>query len=34
MANLLMTVADKMGVPVEQIGNSTGKLAIETLSGV
>jgi hypothetical protein len=34
MANLLMTVVDKMGVPVEQIGNSTGKLPIETLSGV
>jgi len=33
-ANLLVTVMDKLGVPVEQIGNSTGKLAIETLSGV
>lgn len=33
-ANLLMTLMDKLGVPVERIGGSTGKLAIDTLSGV
>jgi hypothetical protein len=25
---------DKMGVPVEKIGGSTGKLPLDTLSGV
>jgi len=34
MANLLVTLMDKMGVPVEKIGGSTGKLALDTLSGV
>ena len=31
MANLLMTLMDKMEVPVERIGGSTGKLQIDTL---
>jgi hypothetical protein len=34
MANLLVTLMDKMGVPVERVGGSTGKLTLETLSGV
>ena len=34
IANLLVTLMDKMGVPVEKIGGSTGKLPIETLTGV
>ena len=34
MANLLVTLMDKMGVPVERLGGSTGKLPIDTLSGV
>jgi Protein of unknown function (DUF1552) len=34
MANLLVTLMDKMGVPVEKIGGSTGKLPIDTLSGI
>jgi len=33
-ANLLVTLLDKMGVPVEHLGASTGKLKIDTLSGV
>ena len=32
MANLLMTLMDKMDVPVERIGGSTGKLQLDTLS--
>ena len=32
MANLLMTLADKMDVPVERIGGSTGKVQLDTLS--
>jgi hypothetical protein len=32
IANLLVTLADKLGVPVERIADSTGEL--ETLSGV
>jgi hypothetical protein len=32
MANLLVTLMDKLGVPVEQIGNSTGKVEIDSLS--
>jgi hypothetical protein len=32
MANLLVTLMDKMGVPVEKIGGSTGKLPLDTLS--
>jgi len=34
MANLLVTLVDKMGLPVEKIGGSTGKLPLDTLSGV
>ena len=34
MANLLVTLMDKMDVPVERIGGSTGKLPLEALSGV
>jgi hypothetical protein len=34
MANLLMTLMDKLDVPVERIGGSTGKLPIDTLPGV
>ena len=34
MANLLVTLMDKMGMPVEKIGGSTGKLPLDTLSGV
>jgi hypothetical protein len=33
-ANLLMTIMDKMEYPVEKVGGSTGKLNIDTLSGV
>jgi hypothetical protein len=32
MANLLVTLMDKMGVPVERVGGSTGKLPLETVS--
>jgi hypothetical protein len=32
MANLLVTLMDKMDVPVEKIGGSTGKLPLDTLS--
>src|SRR5262245_13655216 len=34
MANLLVTLMDKMGMPVDHVGGSTGALAIDTLSGV
>jgi hypothetical protein len=34
MANLLMTLMDKLDVPVERLGGSTGKLPIDTLSGL
>jgi Protein of unknown function (DUF1552) len=34
MANLLVTLMDKMGVPVERVGGSTGHLPLDTLSGV
>jgi hypothetical protein len=34
IANLLVTLMDKLDVPVEKIGGSTGKLPIETLTGV
>ena len=34
MANLLVTLMDKLDVPVERIGGSTGRLSIDTLSGV
>jgi hypothetical protein len=32
MANLLMTLMDKMGVPVDRIGGSTGKVQLDTLA--
>jgi hypothetical protein len=32
MANLLMTLMDKMGVPVDHVGGSTGSLPLDTLS--
>ena len=34
MANLLVTLMDKLGVPVDKIGGSTGRLPIDTLPGV
>src|SRR6516165_8735576 len=34
MANLLVSLMDKMGTPVEKIGGSTGKLPLDMLSGV
>jgi Protein of unknown function (DUF1552) len=34
MANLLVTLMDKLDVPVERHGGSTAKLSIDTLSGV
>jgi len=34
IANLLMTLMDKLDVPVEKIGGSTGKLPLDTLPGV
>jgi hypothetical protein len=34
MANLLVTLMDKFDLPVERIGRSSGKLAIDTLPGV
>ena len=34
MANLLVTLMDKLDVPVERIGGSTGKLPLDTLSGL
>ena len=33
-ANLLMTIMDKMEYPVDKVGGSTGKLNVDTLSGV
>lgn len=33
-SNLLLTIMDKMGMPIEQIGDSKGKLDIDTLSGI
>jgi hypothetical protein len=33
-ANLLVTLMDKLGVPVERIGGSTGRLPIDPLPGV
>jgi hypothetical protein len=32
MANLLVTLMDKMDVPVERLGGSTGKLEIDAVS--
>jgi len=34
MANLLVTLMDKLDVPVERLGGSTGRLPIDTLPGV
>jgi hypothetical protein len=34
MANLLVTLMDKLDVPVERLGGSTGKLPIDTLAGM
>jgi hypothetical protein len=34
MANLLVTLMDKLGVPVERLGGSTGRLALDPLPGV
>ena len=34
MANLLVTLMDKLDVPVERIGGSTGRLPLDTLSGL
>ena len=34
IANLLVTLMDKLDVPVEKIGGSTGKLPLDTLAGV
>ena len=34
MANLLVTLMDKMDVPVDRIGGSTGALPIDTLTGL
>lgn len=34
MANLLLTMLDKAGVPANKLGDSTGKLPLDTLSGL
>lgn len=34
MANLFMSILDKVGIPLEKFGDSNGRLPIETLSGV
>jgi hypothetical protein len=34
LANLMVTVLDKLGLPVDKLGNSSGKLSIDVLSGV
>ena len=34
LANLHLTLLDKLGVPIDKIGDSTGRVALETLSGV
>jgi hypothetical protein len=34
LANLMVTVLDKLGMPLDKLGNSTGRLAIDGLSGV
>ena len=34
MANLLMTLADKLGVPVDRLGGSTDRLPLDTLAGI
>ena len=33
-ANLLVTLMDKLGVPIDRIGDADGKLDVDTLSGV
>jgi hypothetical protein len=33
-ANLLVAIMDKMDYPLEKVGGSTGKLPLDTLSGV
>jgi hypothetical protein len=34
MMNLLLSLLDRVDVPVEQYGDSTGRLAIEPLAGL
>jgi hypothetical protein len=34
MMNLLLSMLDRVGLPVEQYGDSTGRLELEPLSGV
>jgi hypothetical protein len=34
MTNLLVSLLDKAGVPLDKLGDSTGKLDLDTLSGV
>ena len=34
LGNLLVTLMDKLDVPVERMGGSTGRLQIDTLPGV
>jgi hypothetical protein len=34
MTNLLLTLLDKVGVPVDTLGDSNGRVAIDTLAGV
>jgi hypothetical protein len=34
MANLLVTIMDKMSAPVNHVGASTGKLLIDPVSGL
>jgi hypothetical protein len=34
MMNLLLTMLDKVGVRIEQVADSTGRLRLEPLSGV
>ena len=34
IANLLVGLMDKMDVPVERVGGSTGRLSLDTLSGI
>jgi hypothetical protein len=34
LANLHLSLLDKMGVPIETLGDATGRLPLETLSGV
>jgi hypothetical protein len=34
MTNLLLSLLDKVGVPAETLGDSTGRIQLEPLSGV